>query len=168
MMATAKKVANSKKTSVAKKQATKQTAVKKAVVKEAVAKKPVVKKKAAKPAVIKVVVKKKAAKSAVKKKAVISMKKTAARPVVKKKAAVKAIPAISKTKELRVTIAALKQKIHDLKSKLKSTRKRADAVAQLSEKRDAVIGKFLKGWDKKAMSALEKSLKPKKKKKSKK
>jgi hypothetical protein len=41
-------------------------------------------------------------------------------------------------------------------------------VAGLSGKRDAAVEKFLKGWDKKAMSALEKSLQPKKKKKSKK
>lgn len=153
-MAAEKKAAKLKKTSVAKKKVTKQPAIKKAVLKNAAAKKSVVKKKAVKPVV--------------KKRAVKSMKKTAARPVVKNKAAAKALPVVSKSKELRVTVAALKQKIKDLKSELKNTRKRADAVAGLSGKRDAAIGKFLKGWDKKAMSALEKSLQPKKKKKSKK
>ena len=152
-MAAAKKVAKSKKTSVAKKKVTKQPVIKKAVLKNPTAKKSVVKKKAVKPVV--------------KKKAIKSMKKTAARPVVKNKAAAKALPVVSKSKELRATVAALKQKIKDLKSELKNTRKRADAVAGLSGKRDAAIGKFLKGWDKKAMSALEKSLQPKKKKKSK-
>jgi hypothetical protein len=167
-MAAVKKAAKSKKTSIAKKKVTKQPAIKKAVVKNTAAKKSVVKKKAAKPVVKKAAVKKNAVKPAVKKKAVKSMKKTAARPVVKNKDTAKAVPVVSKSKELRATVAALKQKIKDLKSELKNIRKRADAVAGLSGKRDAAVEKFLKGWDKKAMSALEKSLQPKKKKKSKK
>lgn len=163
IMATAKKTAKKKTSSVAKKKATKQPAIKKAV-----AKKSVVKIEEAKPAVNKSALKKKAAKSAVYKKAIKSMRKTTARPVVKKKAAAKASPVVSKARELRATVAVLKQEIQDLKIELKNTRKRADAVADLSGQRDAAIAKFLIDWDKKAMSALEKSLAPKKKKKSKK
>ena len=150
-----KKSAKVKKTSSAKKKVTKQPAIE-----EAVAKKHVVKKKAAKPVINKVEVKKTVAKPAVKKKAEKSMKKTSARAVVKNKAVARASQVVSKTRELRATVAILKQEIQDLKSALKSARKRADAVADLSGQRDAAVGKFLKGWDKKAMSALEKSLKP--------
>ncbi len=147
-MATANKGAKSKKT-VAKKKAVKEPAVKKAVakkpaVKKAVAKKPTAKKKVAKP-----VVKKKATK-------------------VKKKAVAKSSPAASVTKELRASIAALKQEMRDQKNEFMAAAKRENVLARLEDQRDAAIAKFLDSWDKKAMAALEKSLKPRSKKKSRK
>ena len=147
-MATEKKGAKSKK-SVAKKKAVKKPAVKKAAskkpaVKKAVAKKPVAKKKVAKP-----VVKKKATE-------------------VKKKPVVKSTPAASVTKGLRANIATLKQEMRDLKNEFKTAAKRENVLARLEDQRDAAIAKFLDSWDNKAMAALEKSLKPRSKKKSRK
>ena len=162
-MGTAKKTTKTKKTSIVKKKASKQVAMKKVAAKKAVVKKSAIKKKTAK-----VAVKKKLAKSAVKKKAVKALKKSPTKSITKKKIAAKVSPVVSKTKQLRATVAALKQEIQELKIELKSSIKRADAVVNLSGQRDAAVEKFIKGWDKKAMSALEKSLSPKKKKKSKK
>ena len=147
-MATQKKAAKSKK-SVAKKKAVKRTAVKKATtkkpaVKKSVAKKPVAKKKVAKP-----VVKKKAT-------------------TVKKKAVAKSSPAASITKGLRASIAVLKQEVRDLKNEFKAAAKRENVLVRLEDQRDAAIAKFLDSWDKKAMAALEKSLKPRSKIKSRK
>ena len=147
-MATAKKGAKSKKT-VAKKKVVKKPAVKKAApkkpaVKKAVAKKPAVKKKVAKP-----VVKKKGTK-------------------VKKKSVAKSSPAASVTKGFRASIAALKQEVRDLKNEFKAAAKRENVLVRLEDQRDAAIAKFLDSWDKKAMAALEKSFKPRSKKKSRK
>lgn len=102
------------------------------------------------------------------KKAVVSMKKTSARPVPKKKVAAKLSPAISKSRQLRIVAAALKQEIKNLKNALKIANKRADAVASMSGERDAAVARFLKGWDKKATLSLGKSLRAMKNKKSRK
>lgn len=102
------------------------------------------------------------------KKTVVSMKKTSARPVPKKKVATKLSPAISKSRQLRIVVAALKQEIENLKNALKIANKRADVVASMSGERDAAVARFLKGWDKKATLSLEKSLRAMKNKKSRK
>jgi len=139
-----------KKKSVAVKKNAARTVIKKkaakAVVKKKVAKKPVVKKKA-----LRTVVKKKAAKSA-----------------MIKKAASKGTQAASKAKILKATIAALKDELKILKNELKSAAKRESAISSLTSQRDVAVGNFLGKWDKKAKAALEKSLKPKKKKRSRK
>lgn len=129
----------------------------------------VVKKKAAKTVVkkkvVRTVIKKKAAKTIVKKKAAKpALKKSA----IKNKGAVKASSPESKAKLLKATIAALKDELKSLRNDLKSAGLREAAVVSLTSKRDAAVGKFLSVWDKKAKSALDKSLKPKQKKKSKK
>jgi hypothetical protein len=116
----------------------------------------VAKKNATKPEIEKTEVNQNTAKPVIRKKTLISMKKTTARPVV------------SIAKELRASIATLKREVQDLKTELKNTRKRADALAELSGKRDAAMGRFLQDWDKKTFLALENSLKPGKRKKSKK
>ena len=128
----------------------------------------VVKKKAAKTVVkkkvVRTVIKKKAAKTIVKKKAAKpALKKSA----IKNKGAVKASSPESKAKLLKATIAALKDELKSLRNDLKSAGLREAAVVNLTSKRDAAVGKFLSVWDKKAKSALDKSLKPKQKKKSK-
>ena len=144
-----KKATQLKKASIAKKKVAKKTTIKKAVIKKKV---------------VKMVASKKAIKSAAKKKAVISMKKTSARPAGRKKIAAKVTPIRSRTKELQATIAALKQELQELKRDLKYAEKKAGAMASLNEQRDVAVGKFLKSWDRKAILALEKTLKPKKRK----
>ena len=159
--------------------AIKKKAVKPTVKNKAV--KPVVKKKVAKPAVKKTVakpaVKKKAAKPSVKKKTVTTPvkaavnKKKATKPVLKKKAnankkvtAAGPSPAVTKMKALKENLAELHQEVADLKAELKSIKKRDSATALLASQRAIAVNKFLRGWDKKANVALEKSLATKKKK----
>ncbi len=138
------------KKAVAKKKAIKRPAVKKAAAKKQAAKKPVAKEKASKP-----VVKKQAAK--------ISVKKSS-----EKKKGIRSSSSVSKTNGLMASVAALKKEIRDLRDEFKSAAKREAVLARLEDQRDAAIEKFLHSWDKKAMAALEKSLKPRKKKKSRK
>ena len=147
-MATAKKGAKAKVT-VAKKKVVKKPAVKKAASKKPAAKKAVVKKPSVKKKVTKTVVKKKAT-------------------TVKKKAVAKSSPATSLTKGLRASIAALKKEVRDLNNEFKAAAKRENVLARLEDQRDSAISKFLDIWDKKAMAALEKSLKPRSQKKSRK
>ncbi|MDH5353016.1 MAG: hypothetical protein OEY09_01125 [Gammaproteobacteria bacterium] len=118
---------------------------------------------------------KKATKSEVKKK--VAVKKKAAKPavkkkvarVVKKKAAAKSVPsAAAKTKNLKDDIAALKSEIKTLKGDLKGAQKREAAMSKLIGQRDEAIAKFLNGWDKKAMAAMNQPAKARKKKKAKK
>jgi hypothetical protein len=150
--------------------------------------KSIVKKKAIKPAV-----KKKAAKPVAKKKELASAientmeknqaikpapKKKAVKPVLKNKAVVKKAvlkkemkvasgesPAVAKIKALKDHIDELNQELTDLKADIKLTKKRENATALLAKQREVAANKFLRGWDKKANAALEKSLAIKKKKK---
>jgi hypothetical protein len=150
--------------------------------------KSIVKKKAIKPAV-----KKKAAKPVAKKKELASAientmeknkamkpvpKKKAVKPVLKNKAVVKKAvlkkemkvasgesPAAAKIKALKDNIAELNQELTDLKTDIKLAKKRENATALLANQREVAANKFLRGWDKKANAALEKSLAIKKKKK---
>jgi hypothetical protein len=152
------------------------------------ASKSIVKKKAVKPTV-----KKKVAKPVAKKKELASAientmeknqvikpvpKKKAVKPVLRKKAVVKKSaskkemkvasgesPAAAKIKALKDNIAELNQELTDLKAEIKLTKKRENATALLANQREAAANKFLRGWDKKANAALEKSLAIKKKKK---
>ncbi len=140
--------------------------VKKAATSKKAAKKSV---SAAKPAVKKAAVKKKAARVVVKKKAArVAVKKKVARVTRKKVASKPASSAAAKTKGLRDAIAALKVEVRALKSDLKSAKARGDALSGMSAKRDVAVGKFLSAWDKKAMAALAKSAKPKRKAKARK
>ncbi|MCP4487994.1 MAG: hypothetical protein GY820_11835 [Gammaproteobacteria bacterium] len=107
-------------------------------------------------------------KTAVKKKVVRVVKKKAAKSTRKKAAAKSSPSAAAKAKILRESIAELKGEVKALKSDLKSAKKREDAMSKMMSSRDAAVGKFLNGWDKKAMLVVEKSLKGKKKRKSKK
>ncbi len=141
---------------IAKKAAT----TKKAAKKTSKVSKPAVKKKA--------VVKKKAARPVVKKKVVRVVKKKAAKATKKKAAAKSTTTAAARARSLREAIAALKAEVKALKGDLSSARKREDVMSKMMAKRDAAVGKFLNGWDKKAMSVVEKSLKVRKKRKSKK
>ena len=155
-------------------------AASKAIVKKK-AIKPVVKKKAAKP-----VAKKKELASAIdntagKKKAIkLVPKKKAVKPAPKKKVAVKKVavkkepavasgvsPSAAKIKALKENLAELNQELADLRAEIKLTKKRDNATALLASQREVAANKFLRGWDKKANAALEKSLAIKKKKKKK-
>jgi len=153
--------------------------VKKKAVKPAVKKKvakPVAKKKDIANAVENTLEKKKAIKPVSKKKAIKPVsKKKVAKPVLKKKGVVKkeakvvsgASPAIAKIKALKENLAELNQELADLRAEIKLTKKRENATALLASQREAAANKFLRGWDKKANAALEKSLAVKKKKKKK-
>jgi hypothetical protein len=138
--------------------------------------KPAVKKKSLANAVAKTAVKKKAIKPVSKKKAIKPVsKKKVVKPVLKKKGAVKkavkgvvgASPAVIKIKVLKENLAELNQELADLKAETKLAKKRENATALLASQREAAANKFLRGWDKKANAALEKSLAIKKKKKKK-
>ncbi len=122
-----------------------------------------------KPAVKKkVAVKKKAARPVVKKKVARVVKKKAVKATKKKAAAKSTTSAAAKARILRESIAALKGEVKALQNDLRNAKKREDAMSKMMSKRDAAVGRFLNGWDKKAMSAVEKSLKGKKRKKAKK
>jgi hypothetical protein len=163
-----------KKEVTASKAVAKKKAVKPAVKKKAA--KPAVKKKSLANAVAKTAVKKKAIKPVSKKKAIKPVsKKKVVKPVLKKKGAVKkavkgvvgASPAVIKIKVLKENLAELNQELADLKAETKLAKKRENATALLASQREAAANKFLRGWDKKANAALEKSLAIKKKKKKK-
>lgn len=169
-MVKTKKTVKSNKATGSKKTTTFKSSVKKkkvAVKKKAV--RTVIKKKA-----VKTVIKKKAVRTAIKKKAVKTVvNKKAAKPSLKKtalknKRVVKSSGSTSQANILRATIAALKDELKSLKNDLKIAGLREVAVSNLINRRDTAIEKFLSSWDKQAKSALEKSLKPKKMKKSKK
>ena len=162
-MVTETKSVKSNKTSAAGNEAVKQTAEITDTDPNALANKP-----ALKPEIKRATVNKNPTNSLVIKKAVVSMKKISARPIPKKKVAARVSPVVSRTRQLRVLVAALKQEIRNLKNELKIAKKRADAVASMREERDAAVARFLKSWDKKATLSLEKSLKAMKNKKSRK
>jgi hypothetical protein len=169
--------------------AKKKVAASKLIVKKK-AVKPAVKKKAAKPLTkkkelastientmeknkaMKPVPKKKAVKPVLKNKSVV--KKSVVKKAALKKAALKKemkvalgeSPAVAKIKALKDNIAELNQELSDLKAEIKLTKKRENATALLANQREVAANKFLRGWDKKANAALEKSLAIKKKKKN--
>jgi hypothetical protein len=164
--------------------AKKKVAASKLIVKKK-AVKPAVKKKAAKPVTKKkelastienTMEKNKAMKPVPKKKAVkpvLKNKSVVKKSVVKKAALKKEMkvalgesPAVAKIKALKDNIAELNQELSDLKAEIKLTKKRENATALLANQREVAANKFLRGWDKKANAALEKSLAIKKKKKN--
>jgi hypothetical protein len=164
--------------------AKKKVAASKLIVKKK-AVKPAVKKKAAKPLTKKkelastienTMEKNKAMKPVPKKKAVkpvLKNKSVVKKSVVKKAALKKEMkvalgesPAVAKIKALKDNIAELNQELSDLKAEIKLTKKRENATALLANQREVAANKFLRGWDKKANAALEKSLAIKKKKKN--
>ena len=115
-----------------------------------------------------IVIKKKAAKAVVKKKIAKSpvIKKKVVRTIIKKKSAAIGSSASSQAKILRATIVALKDELKMLKNDLKSATQKEAAVSKLTSRRGAAVEKFLSTWDKKAMSDLDKTMKPNNKKKS--
>jgi hypothetical protein len=159
-----------------KKLATSKSIVKKKAIKPAVKKKaakPVAKKKELASAIentmeknqaINPVPKKKAVKPVLKNKAVVK-KAVLKKAVLKKemKVASGKSPTVAKIKALKDHIDELNQELTDLKTDIKLTKKRENATALLAKQREVAANKFLRGWDKKANAALEKSLAIKKK-----
>ena len=69
--------------------------------------------------------------------------------------------------KLQERVAAASSALAEAKAEVALTRKRQDLLIKMAEKKEAAVAKFVESWSKKEMAKIEKSLKPKARKRGK-